>query len=114
MLFRLTVSIFARAFNTGTALYISCDIATLLSSEEIGVSKEIVRPSQLMYMCDGMGIEPAVYQGYWDYPDASTATTPTPRHFDTFQMVFCDGHVDGGPLDTFYRPQYMVRNYGDE
>ena len=69
--------------------------------------RKIDRPFQLMYMCDGMGVEPCIYQSFYDFPYASSAYTPTPRHFDQFQLVFCDAHVECGPLDQYYRREYL-------
>jgi len=68
--------------------------------------RRIHRPAQLMYMCDGLRL--AIYQSYTDNPEISTGATPTPRHFGNFQLVFCDAHVDGGPLDVFYQPEYLL------
>ena len=68
--------------------------------------RRIDRPAQLMYMCDGRRL--AIYQTFTDNPEMGTGATPTPRHFGNFQLVFCDGHVDGGPLDMFYQPEYLV------
>ena len=65
-------------------------------------------PSHLMYMAEGRGSGQAIYAGYTQDPAASTAATPMPRHFGDFHLVFCDGHVDGGPLETFYQPEYLA------
>ena len=71
--------------------------------------KKIANPGQLMFMCDGFGIFTPIYQGFWDQdPGYSTGTTPTARHpGPSFNLVFCDAHVDGGPWDMFYRSEYM-------
>jgi len=63
-------------------------------------------PAKLIYMAESLGWHVGLYQGYYDNPEAATATTPTARHFGNFDMVFCDGHVDAGPLDTFYQHEY--------
>jgi len=75
---------------------------------------KINRPSKLIYMAEGIGWCQAMYPGYYNDPGQSTATTPTERHFGDFDMVFCDGHVDHGPLDVFYRPQYIFRNWQED
>ncbi len=62
-------------------------------------------------MADGLGWTHTIYPHYMNNPAQSTATSPAERHFGKFDMVFCDGHVDSGPLDVFYQPQYMTRNY---
>ena len=72
---------------------------------------KIDRPSQLIYMVDGLGWTHTIYPHYMNNPAQSTATSPAERHFGKFSMVFCDGHVDSGPLEVFYQPQYMTRNY---
>ena len=77
--------------------------------------EEIDRPADLLYMCDGFGYTTAIYSGFWENPEErSPGTTPTPRHFGEFQMVFCDSHVDVGPLEVFYQPGYFTRNYDRE
>ena len=63
-------------------------------------------PDHLVYMAESVGWHMGLYQGYYDNPEASSVTTPTPRHFGNFDMVFCDGHVDTGPLETFYQHEY--------
>ena len=77
-------------------------------------ANKINRPSQLIYMAEGIGWCQAMYPGYYNAPEASTATTPFERHFGEFDLVFCDGHVDHGSLDVFYQPQYIYRNWGEE
>ena len=70
---------------------------------------EVERPNQLVWMCDGAGSTVYIHQGYWDRPEVSEISTPAERHSGSFQMVFCDGHVEAGPLDVYYQPEYFVR-----
>ncbi|MDP5878248.1 MAG: hypothetical protein QF425_11415, partial [Dehalococcoidia bacterium] len=65
-------------------------------------------PDHLMYMAEGRGSGQAIYAGYTHDPSGSTGATPMPRHFGDFHLVFCDGHVDGGPLEKFYQPEYLA------
>jgi len=74
---------------------------------------EINRPHKLMYMADGLGWAHSIYPSYMNNPAQSTATTPVERHCGNFAMVFCDGHTDSGPLDVFYQPEYIIRNWGE-
>ena len=69
-------------------------------------SSKIDVPSRMTYFAESLGWHVGLYQGYWNSPERSTATTPTARHFDNYDMVFCDGHVETGPLEKFYQPEY--------
>jgi len=64
-------------------------------------------PDHLMFMAEVIGWGQHVYPGRYDNTDGNTASTPTPRHFGNFDLVFCDGHVDSGPLETFYQFEYV-------
>ena len=72
---------------------------------EIPISK-IADPRQIIFMADGLRM--GIYPNFTDDPSISTGSTPTARHFGEFQMVFCDGHVEVGPMDVFYQPQYLI------
>lgn len=74
---------------------------------------EIVNPSTLIYMADGSGWGQAIYEGLYDVTEQYTAVVPADRHLGNFNMVFCDGHVETGPLETFYQRQYIERNWGE-
>jgi len=69
---------------------------------------KIPRADSLIYACESLGWHIGIYQGYYGNPAGSIGTTPWPHHFDNFDMAFCDGHVEAGPLDTFYQPEYWV------
>lgn len=71
----------------------------------IPVSK-IARADSLIYACESLGWHIGIYQNFYSNPEGSIGTTPWPHHFDNFDMAFADGHVDTGPLDTFYQPEY--------
>ena len=63
-------------------------------------------PVRLTYMAESLGFHAGIYHGYWGYTEGVTSDTPTARHFDNYDMVFCDGHVETGPIETFYQPEY--------
>ena len=73
----------------------------------------IYRPSELVYMCDTCGRAAQVKANFagreddWWY---ETGAIPTPRHFETFSMVFVDGHADSGTMIERYMPQYFMNN----
>ena len=78
--------------------------------EETRIEK-IWWPGQLIYKCDGLGGWTPIYQSFVNDPSYSPLTTPTARHFDEFQIVFCDSHVEVGPLYKFYQPEYLRNDY---
>ena len=71
----------------------------------IPISK-IAVPGHMIYGAESLGWHIGIYQGFYDNPASSIGTTPWAHHFDNFDMAFCDGHVESGPLDTFYQHEY--------
>ncbi len=78
---------------------------------------EVNRPSELIYMADGSGWTLDIYDSLYPSspypPEMYTAGVPADRHFGNFDMVFCDGTVNTGPLDEFYEARYMERNWSE-
>ena len=72
----------------------------------------IPRPAELVHFCDSPGVEVLVYPvGYVEatggWP-AHTADIPEARHFDEFNMIFVDGHVESGTLEDRYVHEYFT------
>ena len=72
---------------------------------------KIHRPSELVYMCDTCGRAAQVKASFagreddWWY---ETGAIPVARHFDTFSMVFVDGHAESGTMiDRYTRPYFF-------
>ena len=78
----------------------------------------IPRPSDLVHFCDSPGVEVLIYPvGYVEstggYP-AHTAEIPEVRHFDEFNMIFVDGHIDSGTLEDRYdHPYFTTPDWGN-
>ena len=72
----------------------------------------IPNPSGLVHMGDGPAVEIIFYpisyvDGTGGWP-AHTADMPEARHFDEFNMIFVDGHVDSGTLEDRYTHEYFT------
>ena len=72
----------------------------------------IPRPTDLVHMADGPAVETIIYPvGYIEstggWP-AHTADMPEARHFDNFNMIFVDGHVDAGTLEDRFTHEYFT------
>ena len=72
----------------------------------------VPRPSALVHFCDSPGVEVLIYpvgyvEGTGGWP-AHTADIPEARHFDNFNMIFVDGHVDSGTLEDRYDYEYFT------
>ena len=68
------------------------------------------KPAELVYMCDGPGnwshCYPVTYVGEdWE---SFSASSPAARHFDKFNMVFVDGHIDSGTMEDRFTAQYFA------
>jgi len=78
----------------------------------------IPRPAELVHFCDSPGVEVLIYPvGYVENTggwESHTADIPEVRHFDDFNMIFVDGHVDSGTMDARYNREYFVTpNWGN-
>jgi len=70
---------------------------------------KIPRPAELVYIAEGPGRAVHFHLIPEDSWEAWTADIPTPRHFDEFTMVFCDGHAELGPMVGTYPDPYFRR-----
>ena len=70
------------------------------------------RPAELVHIADGPAVESMIYpvgyiEGSGGWP-AHTADMPEARHFDNFNMIFVDGHVDAGTLEDRFTHEYFT------
>ena len=77
----------------------------------------IPRPADLVHFCDSPGIEVLIYPvGYVESTGgwaSHTAEIPEARHFDEFNMIFVDGHVDSGTMEDRYDYEYFTTSGWD-
>ena len=73
---------------------------------------EVHRPSELVFMCDGLGALQEI-RNHYTYPDGegqwgqNTAFIPADRHFGAFNMAFVGGHADSGALYDRFTDHYF-------
>jgi len=74
----------------------------------------ILRPSELVFMCDGFGSNVEI-RANWLYPGGegswpgNTYSIPTERHMGKFDMCFIDGHAEAGTRYSHYTAR-LFRN----
>ena len=67
-------------------------------------------PAQLVFMCDGSATNGYV-RAPTDDPDLDLwqkkTSVPVAKHLGQFNMLFVDGHVEGGEVEAYYNEQYF-------
>ena len=70
-------------------------------------ARRIDRPAEMTYMCEAWGGLFGMYPPPRN-TEADSFASPAVRHFGEFQMVFCDGHIEHGPLNIWYRREFWL------
>ncbi len=66
---------------------------------------KVSRPSEFVFMTEGEGAMMVVFNN--GNPAENTSISPAPRHNGNFNMVFVDGHAEGGSMDEYFTDRYF-------
>jgi len=61
---------------------------------------KVLRPSEFVFMAEGEGAMMVIFSGR--VPVENTSTSPASRHLGKFNLVFVDGHADGGTMNKYF------------